>query len=170
MSNISFLMDLHGRQWVKGLKPLSNVGDRNIRQLEKFLAQIEGREPDPQIPVLANIRFRLRKKITEQPTGNQSPERKNTTSQYIERDAGVVVWVLQQANDICELCDSQAPFMRSDGTPYLEVHHVDPLGENGPDIIENAVALCPNCHRAVHYSQGRRELTERIRLKVARII
>lgn len=41
-------------------------------------------------------------------------------------------------------------FLLSDGRPYLEAHHVIPLAEGGPDIIENMVALCPNCHRKMH--------------------
>nr|WP_275041241.1 HNH endonuclease signature motif containing protein [Halomonas meridiana] len=45
-----------------------------------------------------------------------------------------------------------APFNRkSDGSPYLEVHHRKPLAEGGDDTVANAIALCPNCHRAAHY-------------------
>jgi 5-methylcytosine-specific restriction protein A len=32
------------------------------------------------------------------------------------------------------------------------VHHIVPLAEGGPDDLGNTAALCPNCHRAVHYS------------------
>ena len=38
-----------------------------------------------------------------------------------------------------------------DGTPYLEVHHKIPLAKDGEDTIENAEALCPNCHREKHF-------------------
>ncbi|HDR7378766.1 TPA: HNH endonuclease [Bacillus toyonensis] len=41
--------------------------------------------------------------------------------------------------------------MAKDGTPYLEVHHVVPLATGGEDSVENAVALCQNCHRKAHY-------------------
>ena len=37
-----------------------------------------------------------------------------------------------------------------DGTHYLEVHHIDQLAKGGADTVENAVALCPNCHRKMH--------------------
>ena len=33
---------------------------------------------------------------------------------------------------------------------YLECHHVKLLARGGEDIIDNAVALCPNCHRKMH--------------------
>jgi len=26
-----------------------------------------------------------------------------------------------------------------------------PLSEGGEDTLENAIALCPNCHRKMHY-------------------
>jgi len=33
---------------------------------------------------------------------------------------------------------------------HLECHHVKWLSKEGEDTIENAVALCPNCHRKMH--------------------
>lgn len=48
-------------------------------------------------------------------------------------------------------CNSEAPFIRrTNGSPYLEVHHKTPLAEDGEDTVENAIALCPNCHRELH--------------------
>lgn len=68
------------------------------------------------------------------------------------RNSDVVAEVMSRANGICEGCRCNAPFTRaSDGTPYLEVHHVIPLAEDGDDTVENAIALCPNCHRKKHY-------------------
>lgn len=46
-----------------------------------------------------------------------------TTTAFI-RNADVIAEVLSRANGTCELCQRAAPFnRRSDGTPYLEVHH-----------------------------------------------
>ena len=68
------------------------------------------------------------------------------------RNPDVVVEALLRANGVCERCKKPAPFARrSDGTPYLEVHHRIPLAVGGEDTVENAIALCPNCHRAAHY-------------------
>lgn len=72
-----------------------------------------------------------------------------------ERDPHVRDWVLKEARGICELCEQKAPFVGIDDTPYLEVHHVRTLAEGGPDTPENTVALCPNCHRELHYSLER---------------
>ncbi|WP_163591073.1 HNH endonuclease, partial [Klebsiella variicola] len=38
-----------------------------------------------------------------------------------------------------------------DGTPFLEVHHIEWLSNGGEDSVENAIALCPNCHRQAHF-------------------
>jgi len=69
------------------------------------------------------------------------------------RNADVVAEVLDRAKGFCEQCKAPAPFIRrSDGTPYLEVHHTKPLAEGGEDTVQNAVALCPNCHRHAHFA------------------
>ena len=73
----------------------------------------------------------------------------STTTTY-QRDPNVVNYTLKRANGICELCEQPAPFKKKNGDPYLEVHHVVQLANDGDDTIENAVALCPNCHRKMH--------------------
>lgn len=80
------------------------------------------------------------------------PERIQIISADFRRNADVIVAVLRRANGTCERCSANAPFIRrSDGSPFLEVHHSTPLSEGGEDTVKNAVALCPNCHREVHY-------------------
>ena len=69
-----------------------------------------------------------------------------------ERNPDVVAEVLEQAKGVCQECRSVGPFKRrSNGAPYLEVHHRLLLADGGDDTVANAVALCPNCHRKVHY-------------------
>ena len=73
------------------------------------------------------------------------------TTVYL-RNPDVVAERLYLANGYCEDCGNKAPFNRkTDSSPYLEVHHIIPLSENGSDDIENTVALCPNCHRKRHF-------------------
>ena len=68
------------------------------------------------------------------------------------RNADVIAEVLYRAQGICEGCAEPAPFnRRSNGTAYLEVHHLIRLADNGDDTVENAIALCPNCHRNKHF-------------------
>ena len=84
--------------------------------------------------------------------GNREPQKRFAVVSSYERSPSVVAATLQRANGICECCKRKAPFKRkSDGLPYLEVHHKIPLAEGGFDILENTEALCPNCHRQKHF-------------------
>src|SRR5262249_23883287 len=67
-----------------------------------------------------------------------------------ERSWAVRNYVLARANGKCEACGASAPFLRADGTPYLEPHHLRRLSDGGPDHPAHVIALCPNCHRRVH--------------------
>ena len=80
-----------------------------------------------------------------------SPPRLVTTLVFT-RNPDVIAEVLLRANGKCEGCGGHAPFFRkSDNSPYLEVHHKIQLAAGGEDTVENAIALCPNCHRRSHY-------------------
>ena len=80
------------------------------------------------------------------------PNKRTVSIVVYDRNPDVVAEVLCRANGSCEHCLNSAPFNRkSDGTPYLEVHHRIPLAQGGDDTVANAIALCPNCHRAAHY-------------------
>jgi 5-methylcytosine-specific restriction protein A len=56
----------------------------------------------------------------------------------------------RRAGGSCQLCNLPAPFKNHNGEPYLEIHHIVPIEEGGPDTIGNVAALCPNCHRKMH--------------------
>ncbi len=80
------------------------------------------------------------------------PEKVQVVSLAFRRNADVVAAVLERAQGICECCGGPAPFSRkSDGSPFLEVHHKKPLADDGEDTVENAMAVCPNCHRRLHF-------------------
>jgi hypothetical protein len=81
------------------------------------------------------------------------PQQVQTTTTTFLRNPYVAAEVLHRAAGICEGCKRPAPFKRaSDGTPYLEVHHIKRLADGGEDTVENAIAVCPNCHRFAHYA------------------
>lgn len=81
------------------------------------------------------------------------PRRIEVISVTYMRSSDVIAEVLMRAAGMCERCGSPAPFKRrSDGSPYLEVHHKVRLADGGEDTVFNAIALCPNCHRREHYS------------------
>jgi 5-methylcytosine-specific restriction protein A len=86
------------------------------------------------------------------------------------RDAAVVAWVLDLANGVCECCRKVSPFIREDGTHYLEVHHLKRLADGGSDTISNAIATCPNCHRELHYGVNKEKRKLEIYGLVKRLI
>ncbi len=104
--------------------------------------------------------------IKEPPAGNPTPRREASTGYVYERDPRVVAYTQVRADGVCELCTNPAPFKRSDGSPYLETHHVKPLAEDGPDTPDNCVALCPNCHRALHSAENKDELAKQLMAKL----
>ncbi|WP_374046215.1 HNH endonuclease [Rhizobium favelukesii] len=69
-----------------------------------------------------------------------------------------------------EVCRRPAPFDREGGEPYLEVHHVRPLAEGGPDTADNAVGCCPNCHRQLHYDPDRGRLRRSVIGSIGRLV
>lgn len=104
------------------------------------------------------------------PKGQKKPNRNVKQSNLIDRDPLVKAWILQEAKGVCELCGSNSPFIKNNGRPYLEVHHVLPLSNGGSDTVSNAVGVCPNCHRALHYAKNRHELANGLYKKVSRLV
>ena len=101
-------------------------------------------------------------KILVENPPKSKPNRRKTTSELYERDEKVVQYALRRADGYCQLCDLPAPFLRKDGTPYLEVHHIEYLSNGGDDTIDNVAAICPNCHRKMH---ALNEISDLIKLK-----
>lgn len=106
----------------------------------------------------------------ETPSGKKAPKVVELQSKSYERDPKVKAWVLKYANGICEMCVCEAPFIKENNEPYLEVHHVLPLSEGGSDTIHNTVAVCPNCHMKFHYSADRGNLRNTAISSIERLI
>ena len=101
---------------------------------------------------------------------DKPPVRSEQATYSYKRDARVKGIVRRQAKGICELCRKPAPFNRSNGKPYLEVHHVVPLKDGGFDQTTNAVAICPNCHMRCHHSVDAHKATEDLYRQVKRLV
>ncbi len=107
---------------------------------------------------------------TAPPSGSDEPRRVGLSNVFgYERLASVKAWVLDAAHGICEACGATAPFVTAAGEPFLEVHHVTPLAQGGRDRVTNAVALCPNCHRALHLSVDAMERRRALQTRVPRL-
>lgn len=118
---------------------------------------------------IERIVLALQNQEIEAPKGTSKPNQSSVTSDAFLRDPLVKAWVLKNAQGICEACQLPAPFTRKDGSPYLEVHHLLPLSEGGRDTIDNALAVCPNCHRRFHYGGDKISFAKDIQTKINRL-
>lgn len=91
-------------------------------------------------------------------TAPKIPDKIQIIQRGYRRNADVIVTVLQRANGVCEKCNKNAPFKRAkDNSPYLEVHHKILLANGGEDTVDNAIAVCPNCHKELHFGVNNNE-------------
>ena len=169
MQNLSYVYALLGRRWIEGLKPAKNVGTNVIAIIERAIAKVEGQSGEPFAQFEHEVEA-LRKSLPKQaPTGNAAPSKIQSTSTQFARDPRVVAWVLNEADGKCECCTKDAPFTRIDGSPYLEVHHLKRLADGGTDRVSNAIALCPNCHRELHFGIQRTDLLSAVFARIPRL-
>lgn len=102
--------------------------------------------------VAASLRLTPAERQRRLANANKTPQQARVMTTVFQRNPHVVAEVLFRAAGICEECGKPAPFKRAhSGEPYLEVHHLVRLADGGDDTVENALALCPNCHRRAHY-------------------
>jgi 5-methylcytosine-specific restriction protein A len=75
------------------------------------------------------------------------------------RDGKIGLRAAQAAGFLCEINREHKTFISSkNGNPFIEGHHLIPVSaqklfEQGLDVEENVVCLCPICHRAIHHAE-----------------
>ena len=52
----------------------------------------------------------------------------------------------------CQITGDRFTFLKRNGTPYTEVHHLVPLGSGGADNPRNMIIVSPLIHRMLHYA------------------
>jgi 5-methylcytosine-specific restriction protein A len=100
----------------------------------------------------------LRDKAYQASTAAVQGQERNAKANYYQRSAAVRDYVLARAKGICEACKELAPFKRTNGTPYLEPHHIRRVSDGGPDDPRWVAAICPNCHRECHFGDNKTQL------------
>lgn len=133
-----------------GWSPVNDVSLELMAATTSFLEETVQKEIIEQVKKsLSDSSEERRKRLI---TANKKPEVIQIVSKGYKRNPDVIAEVLIRAKGICERCKSKAPFIRKkDNSPYLEVHHKLTLAEDGEDTVKNSEALCPNCHREVHF-------------------
>ncbi|TVP14244.1 HNH endonuclease [Shewanella sp. KCT] len=170
MQNISYVYSLMGREWISGLKPAKNIGSKNAAEIESLISEIEGQNLPEVVEFEAQVISYKSKENLSKPDGVKEPRKTHTQVTSFDRDPKVKAWILVEASGKCECCGSEAPFTTADGEPFIEIHHLRRLADGGSDTITNAVALCPNCHREIHYGMNRSELKKSMYKKLSRLV
>jgi 5-methylcytosine-specific restriction enzyme A len=179
MQNISAVLEEIGLETVKGYLPRRHVGSVKTRLValinmawnrDALLEEATSDDVSLKTRVMS-ARLKYRKRALDgPPQGRHGTAKLDSLVGRFLRDPNIIGWVLEAACGICEVCSGPAPFLKEDGEPYLEVHHVRWLSEGGPDTTDNAIACCPNCHRKLHFSANRNSLRKQIVVTVTRII
>lgn len=119
---------------------------------------------------LFNKAYELKSNINNKiPIGQSEPSRIEQSTQKFQRDAAVVAYILNVSVGCCECCGQKSPFVKNNGEPYLEIHHVLPLADGGSDTITNTIAACPNCHRELHFGVNKISLQDQIYKRISRL-
>lgn len=149
--------------WARSKRPNALVKRcKSCEPLDDIQADLEP-TPDPLV-YDQRVQRLMGNELPERPSGNPKPAQQmaDAVSRYV-RDPRVGWWVLRRAAGRCELCLNAAPFQRLSGEPFLEVHHITRLADEGPDTPANAAGVCPNCHRQLHHGGDAVACTERLR-------
>lgn len=107
----------------------------------------------------------LRERALKAAAADKAPQRDAKRS-IQKRAKQVVDYALARAGGLCESCGVAAPFLRPDGTPYLEVHHTDRLSDGGLDAPHRVASICPTCHRRIHCGEDGPRFNDELRQKI----
>lgn len=77
---------------------------------------------------------------------NESTYRVEINVNRIIRDTKIIKELKALYDNTCQICGIKIEI--GENRYYSEGHHIKPLGSmhNGPDVKENIIILCPNCH------------------------
>jgi 5-methylcytosine-specific restriction protein A len=132
--------------------------------LEKFAySASDVEEPMPPLSIAE-----LRKRALAAADANRRVVSKAAAIKTIrERSQLVRTYALTRAGGQCEQCGADAPFSTKLGRPYLEVHHTHRLADDGPDHPAWVAAICPTCHRRIHFGIDGAERNHLLMEKIA---
>ena len=106
-----------------------------------LVVQFELVAVDNEVPPVANTS----QGVVAPPSGNVNPDRRDRRSRGLVRDQENVDWVKNCYDNTCQVCRIQ---LMTDTGPISIGAHIQGLGQphNGPDVVENMLCLCHNCH------------------------
>lgn len=117
------------------------------------------------MPSLADLDDEEKDTIDQPISSVPAEERTRENVTYIPRNEQTKKIALSKSNNKCgnDACNHEL-FRKKNGEVYLEVHHLIPIAayKDFPgvniDIPENAICLCPSCHREIHFGENSKGL------------
>jgi 5-methylcytosine-specific restriction protein A len=133
---------------------LAEVGSPNVRDWPVEVIESEVLDlPEKEKPIARNpekllARYSQLSQILSQEASESVVAQKTRRTFKRRKDARDLV--IARSGEMCEntSCTGMPKDTDKNGRALLEVDHIKPLGEGGPDIPSNMIALCPNCHVA----------------------
>jgi hypothetical protein len=146
--------DLPGQASIPWKKELAER-EGAVREWAFALVPAEEIAPPPAIsPALASEITKIAD--LERKAMHDTPEAKLKTGLVIER--GPMGSAVKKANGYkCQICEAMGlhphAFIKSNGVPYVEAHHVTPVSERqiGSLAASNILTVCANHHRQLHF-------------------
>lgn len=128
-----------------------------VRSLDAFIDDFLFKEEIDETKFMGEVHLSEASETERKP---QPPAKKNnsTSGSSWVRNPKKAKEALQNANFKCEINDQHTTFISSTTKQnFVEAHHLIPINQqgsfkNGIDEPGNIVALCPNCHREIHFA------------------
>ena len=82
-----------------------------------------------------------------------SVQSQSTSGIKFKRNKLIVEISKMQASYMCQGCNAPT-FINNNNKNHVESHHIIEYNktEEGPDVLQNLLVLCPNCHSKIHFS------------------
>lgn len=124
------------------IAPIEQVGKTKI--LKAKPAKVQSYKPKKDIT--------LTEELFEGDLVDDSPKVKEITVLVRKRNKKAVS-ILKQLYQTCQITGDQYVFKKTNDEPYLEAHHLVPLGQGGADHPSNLVIISAHIHRMLHFAE-----------------
>jgi HNH endonuclease len=156
-------------EWAKYPRSIATVEPRLANSLRRLISERRRTQrPDLDDDALESANLsELRRVALLSARGRLTPKERRTIQRA--RSRAIHLYVLARATGRCEGCGLGAPFLKVDGSPYLEPHHLTRVADDGPDHPAKVIALCPTCHRRAHHSNDQVRFNRVLKKKLLKI-
>lgn len=157
-------------KWANYPRSIATVAVELERSVRDFISERRRtRRPDlTEDLLMAGNAAELYRLALEDAKGRLTPKEQTTIRRT--RSLPIHRYVVVRSEGHCEGCGAPAPFVKEDGSPYLEPHHVTRVADDGPDHPAKVIALCPTCHRRAHHAKDHVQFNRLLKRKLARIV